>query len=49
MINTRKGRSQLLEELIAEGTLLACCPINITEELAQVRRQNLKLKRLQLA
>ena len=30
-INDRNGRSQLLEELLAEGTLLACCPINITE------------------
>jgi hypothetical protein len=26
-INDRNGRSQLLEELLAEGTLLACCPI----------------------
>jgi predicted nucleic acid-binding protein len=30
-INDRNGRSQLLEGLIEEGTLLACCPINVTE------------------
>ncbi len=30
-INNRNGRSQLLEGLIEEGTLLACCPINVTE------------------
>ena len=30
-INDRNGRSQLLEELIAKGTLLACFSINVTE------------------
>jgi predicted nucleic acid-binding protein len=30
-INNRNSRSQLLEGLLAEGTLLACCPINVTE------------------
>lgn len=30
-INDRNGRSELLEELIDQGTLLACCSINITE------------------
>jgi len=30
-INNRNGRSQLLEGLIEEGTLLACCAINVTE------------------
>jgi predicted nucleic acid-binding protein len=30
-INDRNRRSQLLEGLLAEGTLLACCPINVTE------------------
>ncbi len=30
-INNRNRRSQLLEGLLAEGTLLACCPINVTE------------------
>jgi predicted nucleic acid-binding protein len=31
VINDRNSRSQLLEGLLAEGTLLACCPINVTE------------------
>jgi len=30
-INDRNGRSELLDGLIAAGTMLACCPINITE------------------
>lgn len=30
-INDRNGRGELLEGLIAQGTMLACCPINITE------------------
>lgn len=30
-IHDRNGRSELLERMIGEGTLLACCPINITE------------------
>jgi predicted nucleic acid-binding protein len=30
-INDRNGRSELLGALLAEGTLLACCPINVTE------------------
>jgi predicted nucleic acid-binding protein len=30
-INDRNHRSQLLEGLLAEGTLLACCSINVTE------------------
>lgn len=30
-MNDRNGRSELLDKLIGEGTLLACCPINITE------------------
>jgi len=30
-INERNGRSELLDKLIGEGTLLACCPINVTE------------------
>ena len=31
VINGRNGRSQLLEGLLVEGTLLGCCPINVTE------------------
>ena len=30
-LNDRNGRGRLLEELLSEGTLLACCPINVTE------------------
>ena len=30
-LNDRNRRSQLLERLLAEGTLLACCSINVTE------------------
>jgi predicted nucleic acid-binding protein len=31
VINGRNGRAELLDQLIDEGTLLACCSINITE------------------
>src|SRR5437870_4797729 len=37
-INGRNGRNELLERLIAEGTLLACCSINITEVHMGMRR-----------
>jgi predicted nucleic acid-binding protein len=30
-INDRNGRNELLETLIGQGTLLACCSINVTE------------------
>lgn len=30
-INDRNGRSELLDDLIGQGILLACCPINVTE------------------
>ena len=30
-INDRNGRSELLDALIGQGILLACCPINVTE------------------
>jgi predicted nucleic acid-binding protein len=36
-INGKKGRAQLLKELILEGHLLACCPINVTEVFAGMR------------
>jgi predicted nucleic acid-binding protein len=41
-INDRNGRSQLLEELLAEGTLLACCPINVTEVYMGMRPNEAK-------
>ena len=30
-INARNGRTDLLDSLMAQGTLLGCCPINVTE------------------
>ena len=30
-INGHRDRARLLEEMIDSGTLLACCPVNITE------------------
>jgi predicted nucleic acid-binding protein len=30
-INGRNGRSELLDDLIGQGILLACCPINVSE------------------
>lgn len=30
-INNRNGRGLLLEGLLGQGILLACCPINVTE------------------
>jgi predicted nucleic acid-binding protein len=38
-INGKKGRRQLLRELIGKGNTLACCPINITEVYAGLRPQ----------
>src|SRR5262252_6084182 len=37
VLNDRRGRKQLLLELLNEDHLLACCPINITEVYAGVR------------
>ena len=31
VLNGRSDRGRMLEALIGEGTLLACCPINVTE------------------
>jgi len=39
VINDRSGRSQLLEGLLAEGVLLACCPISVTEVFMGMRPQ----------
>jgi predicted nucleic acid-binding protein len=30
-LNGRNGRGAMLDALIDEGTLLACCPVNVTE------------------
>jgi predicted nucleic acid-binding protein len=37
VINGRNGRAEFLEELVEKGTLLACCPINITEVYMGIR------------
>jgi predicted nucleic acid-binding protein len=36
-INNKKGRRQLLRDLVAQGNSLACCPINITGVYAGLR------------
>ena len=36
-INGRKGRRQLLRDLIKQGNELGCCPINVTEVYAGLR------------
>jgi len=38
-INDKKGRRQLLRDLVGQGNTLACCPINITEIYAGLRPQ----------
>ena len=42
-INDRNGRAELLESLISEGTLLGCCPVNITEVHMGMRPHEAKL------
>lgn len=36
-LNGRYGRTEFLDELIQQGHLLACCPVNITEVYAGLR------------
>ena len=36
-INGKRDRAQLREELLEQGHLLACCPINVTEVYAGMR------------
>ena len=38
-INDRNDRSELLDSLLADGTLLGCCPINVTEVYMGMRPQ----------
>jgi predicted nucleic acid-binding protein len=38
-INGKRDRGQLLKELLEQGHLLACCPINVTEVYAGLRPQ----------
>jgi hypothetical protein len=36
-INDKRGRRQLLRDLIEQGNTLACCPINVAEVYAGLR------------
>ncbi len=36
-LNGRYGRTEFLDELIQQGHLLACCPVNVTEAYARLR------------
>ena len=36
-INGKRNRDRILKELLGQGHLLACCPINITEVYAGMR------------
>jgi predicted nucleic acid-binding protein len=36
-INNKKDRRRLLRELLHDGNILACCPINVTEVYAGMR------------
>jgi predicted nucleic acid-binding protein len=36
-LNNKRGRRDLLLDLLKQGNLLACCPINVTEVYAGVR------------
>ena len=36
-LNGRMGRTELLDQLIGQGHVLACCPVNITEVYAGLR------------
>jgi predicted nucleic acid-binding protein len=38
-INNKKGRRELLKDLLKQGNILACCPINIAEVYAGMRPQ----------
>lgn len=36
-INGKRGRNELLQDLLGQGNLLACCPINVIEVYAGMR------------
>jgi predicted nucleic acid-binding protein len=36
-LNGKRGRRELLLDLLHQGSLLACCPINVTETYAGMR------------
>jgi tRNA(fMet)-specific endonuclease VapC len=37
-LNGKRKRDQILQELLLQGHLLACCPINVTEVYAGLRQ-----------
>lgn len=37
VLNEKRGRPALLQNLLSEGHLLACCPVNVTEVYAGLR------------
>lgn len=37
VLNHKRGRSELLLDLVKQGHILACCPINVTEIYAGMR------------
>jgi predicted nucleic acid-binding protein len=39
VLNGKQGRDQILNELLRQGHLLACCSINVTEVYAGLRPQ----------
>src|SRR5208337_1994649 len=38
-LNGKQNRDQILKDLLQQGHLLACCPINVTEVYAGLRSQ----------
>ena len=42
-INGKRGRAQLMDDLLEQGNILACCSINVTEVYAGMRPQEAKL------
>ncbi len=41
-INRKRGRDRLLDGMLEQGNMLACCSINVTEVYAGMRPQELK-------
>ena len=46
LLNGRRKRREYLNQVLEEGNLLACCPVNITEVYAGVREHELTVTRL---
>ena len=43
-LNGRCGRTEFLEQLLEQGHLLACCPVNLTEVYSGLRPGEEKLR-----